>query len=228
MRCSEAKELINDFVDASLSAGQEAALRNHLERCSGCQEFLRDFQRIVQGARELPSVSPSPAAWQKIAAAVSQTRLDSPAPDAERPAWISFLWKPARLRYALAAALALVILGGGLAIGLRLARSGGGEGYTLAKLKEAQHHYVLAIKALDEAIAAQKNGVDPQLAAIFKKNLEAINGTIQAYQEVVEKNPNDVTARSYLLAAYREKVTFLEEMMAAKKASADKRAGVTL
>jgi hypothetical protein len=228
MRCSEAKELINDFVDAGLSPDQEAAFTSHLEGCSGCREFLRDFQRIVQGARKLPSVSPSPSAWQRIAAGVRQARSDSPAPETERQAWGSFLWKPARLRYALAAALALVVLGGGLAIGLRLARSGGAEGYTLAKLKEAQHHYVLAIKALDEAIAAQKNGVDPQLAEVFKKNLEAINGTIQAYQRVVEKDPSDVTARSYLLTAYREKVTFLEEMMAAKKASADKRAGVTL
>jgi hypothetical protein len=35
-------------------------------------------------------------------------------------------------------------------------------------------------------------------------------------------------ARAYLLTVYREKVTFLEGMMGAKKASSEKRTGLSL
>lgn len=228
MRCSKAKELISGYVDGSINHNQEAALKAHLESCPDCRELLRDFQKIVEQAKGLPSLSPSPLAWQKIAAGVREAKKGEFLPAREKRSWFTLNWSPAGLRYALAAAMALVIVGGGLIVGLRSRQGGGEAGYALAKLKEAQNHYVLAIKALNEAIAAQKNGVDPQLAEVFKRNLEAIDGTIQAYQQVVEKDPDNPAARAYLLTAYREKVTFLEEMMGAKKASSEKRAGVTL
>lgn len=227
MRCAAAKKLISEYVDGRLSHSQEAVLKAHLETCADCQELLRDFQRIAQEAKDLLSLSPSPLAWQKIAAGVREARKEAQLPYKERKSWVSLLWKPAGLRYAVAAALALVVVGG-LIVGLKSRKGEGEAGYTLAKLKEAQHHYVLAIKALDEAIESQKNGVDPQLAEVFKRNLEDIDRTIQACQQVVEKDPNNLTARAYLLTAYREKVTFLEEMMGAKKASSEKRAGITL
>jgi len=228
MRCPEAEKMISEYVDGGLSRDQEAALKSHLEACPNCQELLRDFQEIGREAKRLPSLSPSPLAWQRIAAGVREVGKGAPRPAKERRSWLSLNWGPAGPRYAVAAALALVIIGAGLIVGLRSHRGAGEAGYTLAKLKEAQHHYVLAIKALDEAIEAQKNGLDPQLAEVFKRNLEAIDGTIQAYQQVVEKDPKNPAARAYLLTAYREKVTFLEEMMGAKRASSEKRAGVTL
>ncbi len=135
---------------------------------------------------------------------------------------------PAGLRYALAAALALVVISGGLILGLRSRGTAGPEGYTLAKLKEAQHYYVLAIKALDEAIGAQKNGLDPQLTEVFKRNLKDINETIRVCERVVEKDPSDLAARAYLLTIYKDKVTVLEEMMGAKEASSGKGTGLTL
>jgi hypothetical protein len=87
---------------------------------------------------------------------------------------------------------------------------------------------VLAIKALDEAIGAQKNGLDPRLAEVFKRSLEAINATIQTCEQVVERDPDNLAARAYLLTIYKDKVTVLEEMMGAKKASSEKRTGLTL
>jgi tetratricopeptide (TPR) repeat protein len=228
MRCSAAKKLISDYVDGGLSPVHEAALKGHLETCPDCQAMLRDIQEIVRKAGELPPVSPSPLAWQKIAAGVREAAEEEPWPYKERKSWLSSIWKPVGLRYAMAAALALVIIAGGLIFGLRSRRGAGEAGYTLAKLKEAQRHYVLAIKALDEAIEAQKNGVDPRLADVFRRNLEDIDRTIQACQRVVERDPNDLAARAYLLTVYREKVNFLEEMMGAKKASSEKRTGVTL
>jgi predicted anti-sigma-YlaC factor YlaD len=228
MKCAVAQKLLSDYVDGGLSHSQEAKLKSHLGTCADCQELLRDFQKIRQEARELPTLSPSPSVWQKIVAGVREAGEEAPWLKKERRTWFSLMGMPAGLRYALAAALTLVIIGGGLIVGLRYRWGAGEAGYTLAKLEEAQHYYVLAIKALDEAIGAQKNGLDPRLAEVFKRNLEAINGTIQTCEQVVEKDPNNLATRAYLLTVYREKVTFLEEIMEAKKASSGKRTGLTI
>lgn len=228
MRCAAAKRLISDYVDGGLDKSQEAQLKSHLEACPDCQELLRDFGRIVEEAKNLPTPVPSPLAWQRIAAGVKDAGEKASTSSKERKGWFVWTGMPAGLRYALAAALALVVISGGLIVGLRSRGASGSDGYTLAKLKEAQHYYVLAIKALDEAIGAQEDGLDPRLAKVFKSNLEAINATIQTCEQVVERDPDNLAARAYLLTIYKDKVTVLEEMMGAKKASSEKRTGLTL
>jgi predicted anti-sigma-YlaC factor YlaD len=228
MRCTAARKLISDYIDDGLSESRKNRLKDHLETCPDCQAALGDFEKIAREAGRLPSLAPSPSSWQKIVAGVIEAAPKASSPLNKGKDRFSSSWMPAGLRYAFAAALALVIVGGGIILGLRTHKGVGEAGYPLAKLKEAQHYYVLAIKALDEAIGAQKNGLDPRLAEVFKRNLEDVNGTIQACERVVEKDPNDLAARAYLLTVYREKVTVLEEMMGAKKASSEKRAGLTL
>ena len=228
MRCAAAKRLISDYVDGGIAGDKEPRLKRHLEACPDCRELLRDFERIVEEAKDLPTPMPSPLAWQRIAAGVKHAWQNILADSKERKSRFVWTGMPVGLRYALAAALALVVISGGLIVGLRSRGTSGPEDYALAKLKEAQHHYVLAIKALDEAIGAQKDGLDPRLAEVFRRNLQDINETIQACERVVEKNPNDLAVQAYLLSIYKDKVTVLEQMMGAKKASSEKRTGLTL
>jgi len=228
MRCAAARKLISDDIDEELSESQKKRLKDHLETCTDCLAALGDFKKIAREAGGLPSLAPSSTSWQKIVAAIDKAEPEAPSPLSKGRDRFSSSWMPAGLRYAFAAALALIIIGGSIILGLRSYRGVGEAVYALAKLKEAQHYYVLAIKALDEAIGAQKNGLDPRLAEVFKRNLEDVNGTIQACERVVEKDPNDLAARAYLLTVYREKVTVLEEMMGAKKASSEQRAGLAL
>ena len=93
------------------------------------------------------------------------------------------------------------------------------NGYTSAKLKEAEHHYRLAIEALEEAVLAQEGEVDPLTVAIFRKNLDIINSSIISCQQALQEAPDDIETRNYLLVAYMEKVDLLNEMMNLKKRS---------
>ncbi len=225
MRCRRAAMLISESMEGLLSAGQEEALRHHLETCAKCRQLALDFEVIVREAKRLPPLEPSPASWQEISAGVRQSGRPAHSLAADARSWRPGLLQAARWRYALATALALVIVGGILVVGFRsrqveAAAKKGSVDFTLAKLEEAQRYYEKAIQALSEAVQSQKNSLDPLLAEVFKDNLKAMDASIQACREMIKKDPNNLTARSYLLTAYREKVSFLEQMVSVESASA--------
>lgn len=232
MRCAKARKMINDDLDGLLAPEKKAALNSHLESCPGCRDLRDEFAAIVKEAGNLPALEPSALAWAGIAARLRQTERERRVPVRERGFRAAVL-RPAGWRYALAAALALMIIGSGVMVGLKW-RGGaarGGEGsmdFTLAKLSEAQDYYEKAVSALSEAVRSRKEGMDPRLAEAFQQNLESIDATIQACQQVVRRDPDNLTARDYLLAAYRDKVSFLEEVMGLRTVYTGAETGVTL
>jgi hypothetical protein len=56
------------------------------------------------------------------------------------------------------------------------------------------------------------------VVAVFARNLWEIDTAIQACQAAVTKNPNDLSAREYLLGAYKDKVDFLDSLIDVRKA----------
>jgi len=236
MRCSKAQKLISEYVDHSLDPKKNQLLERHLKACPNCRELLEDFERIVGEAKELKTPSPSAEVWQKIKAGLSEIKQEalSPQPqEKQKREWWSVFVRPFQLRYAWAAALVLVVIIGGVIFGLRQWRGkeipGPGDlRYTFAKLEEAQDHYQKAIKALNEAISSQKASLDPETAEVFQKNLELIDASIKSCQQVVSRDPNNMAARIYLLAVYKQKINFLGEMYETKKSFRKKELGKTL
>ena len=237
MRCSHAHKLIGDKLDGALNAKDSKRLREHLDKCSDCRDLLKDFQSIVEQAKGLPKHEPSHRVWtavldgvrdNRVVRAFRDNRVDrvaGPSPSAiklPKPKWYETYIFAGRAKYALAAALLLVVVGG-VVIGLRPGKDMNGLSeqarFTLAKLEEAEKHYKLAIQALSEAVGSQTNRFDPLVVAVFARNLFEIDTAIQACQSAVTKSPNDFSAREYLLGAYKDKVNFLDSLIDIRKAS---------
>jgi anti-sigma factor RsiW len=232
MKCAAAREWISDYVDGNLDPGREAEIKAHLEDCRECRELAADFAAIVRGAKSLGSLEPSPAVWPRITARVKEARPEAPARPRERRSWLQAFWKHAGWVYAGAAALVLVIAGGiivrqGTWSNAGLPKEGTVE-FTLARLQEAQGYYDKAIQALGEAVKSRESGMDPRLAEVFNVNLAAMDDTIQACRQIVEKDPDNLAARAYLLTAYREKVNFLEEIMGAERSAVPDKSKTTI
>jgi tetratricopeptide (TPR) repeat protein len=100
-----------------------------------------------------------------------------------------------------------------------------GEAYTLAKLDEAERYYEQAIRSLGEAFAAGKGALDPRVIELFDRNLSVIDATIQACRNAVLAEPDDLEARSYLLAAYTQKVTLLDSALDLQRGHRDAAVG---
>lgn len=226
MRCSKAKKLISEYIDGELDPKRASSLKDHFDACPDCRKFLRDFQTITDRAKDLEEKSPSGKTWFRI-----QARLREKREETRLPAWGQrrriLLLSPA-LRYAVSAAFLILVFFGVLIIGLRFRNQAGipsganGEKYALAKLEEAEHHYQLAIKALWEAVQAQKENFDPKVAEIFQKNLKVIDASIADFRKALEKDPNDLDSRYNLLAIYKKKADFLDDIIDVISSSSQK------
>lgn len=223
MKCASARKSINESLDEAVRPDRAAVLKEHLAKCGECRRFARDLESIVGEARNLPVLEPSRQAWPKIAAGVRASKTEEAAPSRVAVRW----------RYGLAAASALVVLAVGLIIGLQHRRSAGvgdrgSVEFAMAKLKEAQRYYEKAIGALSEAVRSRERCLAPELADVFECNLEGLDQTILVCRQMVNRSPDDPAVRTYLLTAYREKVSLFEEIMGIGPSSGAKTKATTL
>lgn len=223
MRCSGARKLISDYVDNNLKTSQRASLEQHLRDCPDCQQLLIEFQGIVRSAKELEEFSPSDQLWGKIKTRLKTEKQEVIVPQFPNREWYHLLFRPPKLKYALSAALVLVVVIGAVTFGFWYWKGRGVLGgnnlqrYTLAKLEKAERHYKLAIKALAEVVTAQEESIDPQAAEVFRINLRIIDASIKTCKQAVMSEPENIEARNYLLAVYREKLDLLNSMMEIKR-----------
>jgi len=222
MKCEKYRKRISERVDGTLNAHGMERLERHLGECADCLQFEKDLKRIAAEAADLGALVPPDGVWREIQSKLEEAgrgRLHAIA--TRTPGFGVFARKP-RLRQALAgfAALGLAaVIAGGLYRGFR-PREGTRftdlktqERYALAKLDEAERYYQMAIRSLSEAFSAKKGSLAPQLAEMFQKNLEVIDATIEACRQGVLTEPDNFQARAYLLAAYKDKVSFLDDAL---------------
>jgi len=221
MRCRKAQQYISRSVDGELDGRPAARLERHLAGCDECRAFAEDMKRIASGAAELAAPEPSDKVWRNIRAGLETGTvklLTEGASLDRRPIFGSNL---AALRYAGAAALALVLIVSGVAVGRRWGRTDARlapapearAAYTLAKLDEAERYYEQAVQSLGEAFVAGKGTLPPEVAEMFDRNLAVVDSTIQACRAAVLAEPEDLEARNYLLAAYTKKATLLDSAL---------------
>jgi anti-sigma factor RsiW len=225
MKCLTAKKWISEYIDGELDVAKKAQLDEHCAKCADCQKLMEDFQTISSSTKELDTFSPPESTWGKIQEKMTAEEQEVLTLAPQKQSWFSL----PRLSYVLSAVLLVVFLSlvfiygprywSGQAVVPELEN----QQYTLAKLEEAEHHYQLAIKALNEAAMAQKEQLDPQVAEVFRTNLGLIDQSINACRQAVLNDPNDIESRKYLLAAYREKTNLLNVIMAVKDTSSPER-----
>lgn len=210
--------MISEYTDGALVPRKAARLEEHLRTCADCRALLADFRVLVQAAGKL-GTPPVPAeAWSGIRARLRDA--GAPAARGEKAGF----GRP-RLVPALAVLALMAVAAGGVFIGLKLGRRpvvlspDMREQVTLAKLDEAERYYELAIRSLGEALEGQGGKLSPEVAEMFARNLEVVDVTIQACRQAVRNEPDNVRARDFLLAAYREKIVLLDDLLEMDRAA---------
>jgi len=72
--CREFVELVSDYLDASLAAGERARFEAHLAECDGCAGYLEDMRLMIDSFHQLPEPPPDPATHDALLKAFRDLR----------------------------------------------------------------------------------------------------------------------------------------------------------
>ena len=225
MYCNQYRDAIQELADGTLGPVRRAELQTHLDQCDGCRALVADLQKIRAAASSLDPIAPPARVWSAIA---SELRKEGRVTLPRRTAPMAVL--------AIAASLVLVI-GGALYLlrssrDVRPAQQAGSEttGAPAAAsgnaasvdpvqsinedLTAAVQHYESAIAKLEQAVNSDNGSIDPEAAAVLKKNLPVIDQAIAETKSALNSEPQSAPARESLFEALRKKVSLLQDTIA--------------
>jgi Putative zinc-finger len=225
MNCARYIQAIHEVVDGTLGEIRRAELQQHLDRCAGCRALVADLERIRNIAASLDTVAPPDGVWLQIAGRLRQDgRGLPPAPAASaRGSRVAILAIAAGLIVAVGASLMLLLplLRGDTAqpAATQTAAESNAAGQEAVQSIEdhfrlAEQHMQTGIAKLEEAARADEAVMDPQTAAMLKKNLELIDQAIAESRAALKTEPQSTIARDSLFNALRRKVALLQDAVA--------------
>ena len=192
MMCSEWETRLNEYVDGTLTAETRALVETHLAGCAGCRAAVAELRALVAGAAALPKrIEPARELWTGVAARIGKRERG------KGKGW----W-----RTALAAAAALVI---GFAIYRLLPSSPALDGPSGEGWEAVQAEYDEAGAQLRDALASQRDRLEPATVALLQRNLGVIDAAIRESRAALARDPGNVELRGRVASAARAKVELL-------------------
>lgn len=221
MSCHEYSDAIAEFVDGTLDPARQRELERHVEGCPACRALVADLKTIQAAAFTLDRVELPPHLLPALRARLAAEPLPSargrllgfPASRTARAAWLA------------AAAALLVITTAGIMSLTRSANQNGTQqavtspvaspadpvASVQAELQLATDHYEKAIQQLEQIARSDDSTIDPQVAAVFQKNLQVIDQAIGESRAALQTQPTSAAVQEGLFDAMRSKVALLQQ-----------------
>ncbi len=218
MSCPNYRDAILELADGTLGPIRRAELQVHLDECPRCRALAADLVRIRDMASSLDRVSPPDRVWLQIAGRLRQEGRVVADERAVAP----------RRRIAVLGLAAALVIAVGASILVLLPRGDAGPTEPAAQgnapatdpvqsfadeIRLAEQHYQNAIAKLEEATKSEEDRLDPQTAAMLKKNLQVLDEAIAESRDALRVEPNSVAAVGALLEAMKRKVVVLQSAL---------------
>ena len=208
---------LSDYLDGELPVAQRRAVDAHLQTCAACRAVLDELRAVVASARQVEDRGPDADLWSGIAGRLG--------PRARRAGFLAGLRAAARHRISFtlpqlaAAALALVVLSGGL---VWFARSGnpradfppvsadaslGTDALRPANFGDPE--FDRAIADLERTLAEGRGTLDAGTIAVIETNLRAIDDAIAQSRRALAADPGNTYLNSHLARARQRKLALL-------------------
>ena len=219
MNCKEYRDAIAEFVDGTLDPAGQRELERHVEGCPACRALVADLKSIQAAAFTLDRVELPPHLLTSLRARLAEE------PPASRGRLFTFPTSlGARAAWLAAAAALLVITSVGIFSVARSTAPHGNEQAVQgaapsadpvqsvqAELLAATEHYERAIQQLEQIANSDDGSLDPQVAAVFQKNLQVIDQAIGESRAALQTQPSSASVQEGLFDAMRSKVALLQQ-----------------
>lgn len=220
MSCQQFEPLIGELVDGTLDGAPRHTLEAHLTTCPMCARLVEDLLVVRRAARALAPLSPPASAKARIADVLARERAVALGPRR---------WRPLMMPLAAAAVLAIAVTGAVLLVRptasptapattasapapLDPATATPDEliGSVEAELQQTERHLERAVAGL-EALARDRQALDPQVNAEVQKNMLVIDRAIGESRAAIRNDPLSAEAQDSLFEAFRAKIALLQD-----------------
>ncbi len=218
MNCDRYTQPIGELVDGTLDGAARHELETHLMTCARCARLVEELLLVRRAARALQPTSPPPAAWMRLSSALADV-----SPRRKAAAWRRFMLPLAAAAILFLAVAAVLVLQRGavapaptdVARTVDPATASPAEvvGSVEAELRKAEFHFENAVAGLD-ALARDRQVLDPRVAADLQKNLGVIDQAIAESRAALRSQPLSEQAQQSLFEAFRSKIALLQDTVA--------------
>ena len=222
MNCEKYQDLLSAFIDGLLIPEDHKRVEAHLRDCGVCAEARRDLDAIVVFCREnrgeYEAVPNERALWLQISNVIeSDLAASSRAAVKTNAGWWSRLmnqsWQLSFPRLAASAAVIVIVVALGTAVGVRKFLGSGGTpnvatGSTVEERYRAQQQ---AIAYWNQRVEQNKARWNPQMRETFDRNMSVIDAAVNDSMRQLTQNPHDGVSEDILNAALNDKVELLKE-----------------
>jgi len=192
MKRHPSEELLNDYVDETLSAAERLELERHLAECDDCGDTVEEIRSLVRRAAELPDLPPARDLLPGIRQATKQDR-----PGFQR-------WG------ALAASLILV---GAAAIGTLLLQQRTGQSVAqvpaMVELRAAEEAFAKAAQVLLETLESRRGEIPEEALVALEENITLIDESIDEVRRSLNPDGDQVESERALTALYQQKMQLI-------------------
>jgi anti-sigma factor RsiW len=213
---------LSEYLDGDLDPRDEAAVEAHLVECATCRATVAELRAVVARAGALTFAEPPTDLWAGILQRI-ETEVTPGAAAALLPV------RRARIRFTfslpqLAAAGLVLALASGGSVWLTLRSGTGSEAALEAPVVAAQpassvpsmihliengDDYEATISQLEQALAENRQSLDPVTIAVVESNLKIIDAAITEAIGALRRDPGNTYLRQHLGNTVEKKIEVL-------------------
>jgi hypothetical protein len=220
MICAECQDRLSELIDGTLGERKRAAVDEHLRGCPRCQALRDDLAQIILASSNLPMHSPPSAVWIRVEREIGSSAPSWWARAGARRFSVSFTG-----RQLASAAAALLIFASCVTVlyvaaphtlptmsaswGAFQGKKGSVAPVMLST--SAPLPSKAAVEEMQRAIELKQASWSDELRAAYGRGLAAADQRISECERAEQAAPGDASHADATLAAYREKLRFLEQ-----------------
>jgi anti-sigma factor RsiW len=228
MKCREYNEAIAELLEGALDPARQRDLERHVEGCAACRALVADLKSIQAAAFTLDRLELPAHILPTLQARLAQ----EPRPAGGR--LLPFPMSRVAMTAWMAAAAALLVITTAGILSLMRPVEPHREGATAetspadtaqaveavqAELQAATEHYERAIQQLEQIAKKDDGALDPQVAAVFQKNLSVLDQAIEESRAALQVDSLFEAMRSKA-ALLQQTVELINEMRKGNQAEA--------